>query len=47
MLGDRIFDRALESEMIVLDGMAKSDCDKRNSNWYKHLKTVYEAGRNI
>lgn len=45
MLGDRIFDRADESKMIVLDGMAPST--KRTENWKKHLKTSYEAGINI
>lgn len=47
MLGDRIFDRALESKMIVLDGMTKENYDQRNSNWKKHLKTVYDAGRSF
>ena len=46
MLGDRIFDRALESKMIVLDGMTKEN-NQRDSNWEKHIKTVYNAGRTI
>jgi NAD(P)H dehydrogenase (quinone) len=47
MLGDRIFDRAVDSHMIVLDGMTKNDSDQRNRNWQKHLFTAYEAGKGI
>jgi len=47
MLGDRIFDRANESKMIVLDGTSKSNMELRENNWVKHLRTVYEAGFNI
>lgn len=46
MLVDRIFDRAKESEMIVLDGMTKAE-PSREENWQKHLKTAFEAGRTI
>lgn len=44
MLGDRIFDRAYESKMIILDGTAKSDDRLREKNWIKHLKTAYKVG---
>lgn len=44
MLGDRIFDRAQESKMIVLDGMTKYNNEQRSDNWQRHLKTVYDAG---
>lgn len=45
MLGDRIFDRAIESKMIILDGMTKYDEEQRNRNWQKHLNTVYDAAK--
>lgn len=44
MLGDRIFDRANESKMLVLDGMTKYNSELREANWAKHLHTVYEEG---
>lgn len=47
MIGDRIFDRALESKMIVFDGMSKANPDKRNTNWDIHLKNACELGYNI
>ena len=47
MLGDRIFDRSQESQMIVLDGMTKYDTKQRTANWEKHKKTAFEAGRNL
>ena len=47
MLGDRLFDRADECRMIVLDGMTRSDPASRAANWEKHLKTAYEAGRSM
>ena len=40
MLGDRIFDRAKEKELIVLGGTTRSDMELRNKNWEIHLKTV-------
>lgn len=46
MLGDRIFDRAYESNMIVLDGMTKEN-ELRNKNWVNHLKIAFEAGASI
>jgi len=47
MLEDRIFDRATEKEMIVLDGTTRLDPELRKSNWEKHLKTAFEAGKNL
>ena len=44
MLGDRIFDRACECKMIVLDGMTKLNSDLLKANWQKHLATVYNEG---
>jgi len=46
MLGDRLFDRVKEKEMIVLDRMSKEKPD-RKENWDKHLQTAFEAGRGI
>lgn len=47
MLGDRIFDRAHRKEMIVLDSMSKFNAHVRDSNWDKHLRTVYEIGQKL
>jgi len=47
MLGDRIFDRAINKEMLILDNMTKYNADARSNNWNKHLQTVYELGRNL
>ena len=47
MLGDRIFDRAEEKEMIVLDGTTKFDLELREANWEKHLQTAFAAGKNL
>lgn len=47
MLGDRIFDRAEVSKMIVLDGTTKANKELRDDNWNKHLKTAYLEGLNI
>ncbi len=47
MLGDRIFDRAENKEMIILDGTTKFNPELRQANWEKHLKTVFEKGKNI
>lgn len=44
MLGDRIFDRAYESNMIILDGMTKATAEIRKHNWEKHLQTAFTAG---
>jgi NAD(P)H dehydrogenase (quinone) len=47
MLDDRIFDRAESKEMIVLDGTTKFNSELRQANWDKHLKTVFEMGKNL
>ena len=43
MLGDRIFDRAKQKEMIILDGTSREK-EYRKLNWDKHLKRAFEAG---
>jgi NAD(P)H dehydrogenase (quinone) len=45
MLGDRLHDRVKEKSFILLDSTTKSDMKARESNWDKHLKTAFEAGR--
>lgn len=45
MLGDRIYDRAEEKEMIILGGTTKFNQELRMINWEKHLKTAYDLGR--
>ena len=47
MLGDRIFDRAENKEMLILDGTTKSNPELRQSNWNKHLKVAFEIGKNL
>lgn len=47
MLGDRIFDRAETKEMIILDGTTKFNPELRQANWDKHLKTAFEAGKDL
>jgi len=47
MLGDRMFDRVKEKNMIVLDSMTKYNLENRQANWDKHLKTAFEAGRTL
>ena len=47
MLGDRIFDRAINKEMLILDNMTKYNADARSNNWNKHLQTVNELGKNL
>lgn len=44
MLNDRIFDRADQKEMIVLDGTTRYNDELRKANWEKHLETAFEAG---
>lgn len=46
MLGNRLFDKVLESNMIILDGMGRHKPERR-ANWERHLRTVYEVGRRI
>jgi hypothetical protein len=47
MLRDRIFDRAIESKMIILDGTSKHDLNQREKNWDKHLRTVRIEARQL
>lgn len=47
MIGDRFFERAEQSEMIVLDAMTKWDEAARQANWQRHLGTAYEAGKHF
>lgn len=47
MLGDRLFDRVSEKDMIVLDSMTKCNRQVRKENWEKHLLTAFEAGRTL
>ncbi len=47
MLGDRIFDRARNKKMIILDGTAKFNSELRQSNWNKHLKVAFKTGKNL
>jgi len=47
MLGDRLFDRVKEKDFLVLESTTKSDIAARESNWDKHLATVFEAGRTL
>lgn len=47
MLGDRLFDRVKEKDMIVLDSMTKYNNTARQNNWDKHLRTAFEAGRTL
>lgn len=47
MLGDRVFDRADEKEMIILDGTSKANLELRKLNWSRHLKKVYDVAKNV
>jgi NAD(P)H dehydrogenase (quinone) len=47
MLGNRIFDRAYDSKMIVLDGMSKQNYALREINRHIHLLTAYKKGYDI
>lgn len=47
MLGDRIFDRAEDKKMIVLDGTTQLYPELRKANWNKHLKTVFDIAVNL
>lgn len=33
--------------MIILDGTTKFNPELRQANWEKHLKTAFEAGKNL
>lgn len=47
MLGDRLFDRVISKDMIVLDSMTKYNMQARKENWDKHLLTAYRAGETL
>jgi NAD(P)H dehydrogenase (quinone) len=47
MLGDRIFDRALDKEMIFLDGVSRFNMKNRKEKGENHLERVYNIGMNI
>ena len=47
MLSDRIFDRAENKEIIILDGTTKFNPELRQSNWNKHLRLAFETGENL
>ena len=47
MLSDRIFDRAENKEIIILDGTTKFNPELRQSNWNKHLRVAFETGKNL
>jgi NAD(P)H dehydrogenase (quinone) len=47
MLGDRLFERVKAKKLIILDGTTKYDAALRESNWDKHLQTVFNAAVNL
>ena len=47
MLGDRIFDRVIEKEMIFLDATSRYNIKQREEKRRIHFKTVYNIGLNI
>ncbi|MCK5217168.1 MAG: hypothetical protein KAJ93_05240 [Methanosarcinales archaeon] len=47
MLSDRIFDRAENKEIIILDGTTKFNSELRKSNWNNHLRVAFETGKNL
>lgn len=44
MLGDRIRTRALQKQLVILDGTTRWEEAVRNSKRKEHLKTAYELG---
>ncbi len=44
MLGDRIADRAVAKEMIILGSTAKKNMRAREENWDKNLRMAFQAG---
>lgn len=46
MLGDRLFNRAKQSEFVVFDGTSRM-LETRESKWDSHIETAYEKGRNF
>jgi len=47
MLGDRIKNRAIEKEMVILDGTTHWDEELREKKIKEHLKTAYNLGFNF
>lgn len=47
MLGDRIFNRAKEKELIILDSMTKYNKEVREANWDKHLDRVFNLTKEL
>ncbi|MCD4846002.1 MAG: NAD(P)H-dependent oxidoreductase [Methanosarcinales archaeon] len=47
MLSDRIFDRAENKEIIILDGTSKFNPELRQSNWNNHLMVAFKTGKNL
>lgn len=47
MIGDRIRNRAVEKEMIILDGTTRWDETQRNERIEEHLITAYKLGLNF
>lgn len=45
MIDDRINDRAINKDFIVLGGTTTFNTELRKSNWDNHLQTAYNAGR--
>lgn len=46
MLGDRLFNRAKQSEFVVFDGTSRK-LETRESKWDSHIEKAYEKGRNF
>ena len=46
MLGDRLFDRVEQAELIVFDSTSR-ESELREKNKEKHLRTAYEQGRKL
>jgi NAD(P)H dehydrogenase (quinone) len=44
MLGDRIFDRVYESNMIIFDGMTRENSEQREHNRKKYLLIAFQEG---
>jgi len=44
MLEDRMFDRVVNKDFVVMDEMTKWNIEKRNANWKKHLADAYQLG---
>lgn len=46
MLGDRLLDRAKETEFIVFDGTSR-EYEQREANWDANLRRAYEIGATL